>query len=85
MDTHLRFLFPKRQDKHKALTKLNDLFDLIIKNKREAIEKNALNKEENEKDLLSLLIESGRGEDDANEPLDDEELRSELVLFFFAG
>ncbi|KAG2172696.1 hypothetical protein INT43_000043 [Umbelopsis isabellina] len=85
LDTHLRFLFPKRQDKHKALTKLNDLFDLIIKNKREAIEKKALNKEENEKDLLTLLIESGRGEDDANEPLDDEELRSELVLFFFAG
>jgi cytochrome P450 len=81
----LRFLFPNRQAKHKALTKINGLFDLIIKTKREAIAKKALTEEDNEKDLLTLLIESGRGEDDANDPLDDEELRSELVLFFFAG
>jgi cytochrome P450 len=31
------------------------------------------------------LMEAGRGEDDDSEPLNDSELRDELVIYFFAG
>lgn len=57
----------------------------MIKTKREEIASRKSEVEDAEKDLLTLLIESGRGENDDSEPLTDEELRSELVLFFFAG
>jgi cytochrome P450 len=78
-------LFPRRQAKHADLSTLNDLFNNVIKTKRENLETMNSNVEEAEKDLLTLMIESGRGENDDSEPLTDEELRSELVLFFFAG
>jgi cytochrome P450 len=85
LDTRFRFLFPRRMEKHAKLTVLNDLFNTVIKNKRENLKKLEAEVEDSEKDLLTLLIESGRGENDEHEPLTDEELRSELVLFFFAG
>ncbi|CAO3679338.1 unnamed protein product [Umbelopsis vinacea] len=85
LDTYLRFLFPRRQAKHADLSTLNDLFNNVIKTKRENLATMDSNVEEAEKDLLTLMIESGRGENDDSEPLTDEELRSELVLFFFAG
>lgn len=85
LDTYLRFLFPRRQAKHADLSTLNDLFNNVIKTKRENLAMINSNVEEAEKDLLTLMIESGRGENEDSEPLTDEELRSELVLFFFAG
>ncbi|KAI8579668.1 hypothetical protein K450DRAFT_240945 [Umbelopsis ramanniana AG] len=85
LDTRFRFLFPRRMEKHAKLTVLNNLFNTVIRNKRENLQKLNGEIEDSEKDLLSLLIESGRGENDNYEPLTDEELRSELVLFFFAG
>ncbi|KAI8579676.1 hypothetical protein K450DRAFT_240982 [Umbelopsis ramanniana AG] len=84
LDTTYLGLFPERQKKHESLNKLNTLFDQIIEHKRSELAKGASNVEENEKDLLTLMIEAGNGEND-QEPLTAEELRNELVLFFLAG
>ncbi|KAI9276458.1 cytochrome P450 [Umbelopsis sp. AD052] len=85
LDTTYIGLFPERQKKHESLNRLNKLFDQIIKNKKLELAKGASNNvEDNEKDLLTLMIEAGNG-DDQHEPLTSEELRDELVLFFIAG
>ncbi|KAI8579674.1 hypothetical protein K450DRAFT_240971 [Umbelopsis ramanniana AG] len=84
LDTTYLGLFPERQKKHESLNRLNTLFDQIIENKKSELAKGASNVEENEKDLLTLMMEAGNG-DDQHEPLTSEELRDELVLFFIAG
>lgn len=83
-DTSLVSFFPKRQKTHESLTKLNRLFEEIIERKREHLSKTASDVEDNEKDLLTLMLEAGQG-DDSKEALTAEELRNELVLFFVAG
>ncbi|KAG2172697.1 hypothetical protein INT43_000044 [Umbelopsis isabellina] len=85
LETHLLNFFPKRRAKHEKLTKLNNLFEEIIKRKRETLTMKPTDTDDGEKDLLTLLIESGRGEDEDSEPLNDSELRDELVIYFFAG
>lgn len=85
LETKFVRFFPKRKAKHDKLTRLNVLFEEIIRHKRESLAKDKSDLEDNEKDLLTLLIEAGRGENDDSEPLTNEELRDELVLFFFAG
>jgi cytochrome P450 len=84
LDTTFLGLFPERQKKHESLNKLNKLFDQIIEHKKSELTKGASNVDDNEKDLLTLMIEAGNG-DDQHEPLTSEELRDELVLFFIAG
>ncbi|CAO3671169.1 unnamed protein product [Umbelopsis ramanniana] len=84
LDTTFLGLFPERQKKHESLNKLNKLFDEIIEHKKSELAKGASNVEESEKDLLTLMIEAGNG-DDQQEALTAEELRNELVLFFLAG
>ncbi|KAI8146009.1 cytochrome P-450 cyp509A1, partial [Fennellomyces sp. T-0311] len=83
-DSTLRFLFPDRQKKHQELTKFLNMLQEVITHKREALENNIKNPniKENEKDLLSLLLEAGS--EDGN-PLTDEELLSNLCIFFLAG
>lgn len=85
LDTTLLGLFPKRQEKHNNLAKLNNLFDEIIEHKKKELSLSRSEVEDNEKDLLTLMIEAGNGEDESIEPLTTEELRDELVLFFVAG
>ncbi|GAB5591829.1 hypothetical protein Unana1_06729 [Umbelopsis nana] len=77
--------FLNRCAKHDKLTRLNILFEDIIRHKKESLLKEGSDVEDNEKDLLTLLIEAGRGENDDSEPLTNQELRDELVVFFFAG
>jgi cytochrome P450 len=85
LDTTFLGLFPERQKKHESLNKLNKLFDEIIEHKKSELAKGSASKvEENEKDLLTLMIEAG-GEDTGKEALTSAELRNELVLFFLAG
>ncbi|KAG2175879.1 hypothetical protein INT44_000357 [Umbelopsis vinacea] len=84
LDTTYLGLFPERQKKHESLNRLNSLFNQIIEHKKLELAKGASNVEDNEKDLLTLMIEAGNGEND-QEALTDEELRNELVLFFLAG
>lgn len=60
-DTKLLWLFPKRQAVHKEMSRFLKMMDQIIVQKREAIasgrnQNDAL--EENEKDLLTLMIEA---------------------------
>jgi len=84
LDTTFLGLFPERQKKHESLNKLNKLFDEIIEHKKSELAKGTSKVEENEKDLLTLMIEAGNG-DNGKEALTSEELRNELVLFFLAG
>ncbi|KAI9276464.1 cytochrome P450 [Umbelopsis sp. AD052] len=86
LETEFIHFFPNRRKKHEQLSKLDGLFESIIEHKRETL-KNAKPEsvDDNEKDLLTLLMEAGRGEDHDSEPLTNQELRDELVLFFFAG
>jgi cytochrome P450 len=83
-DTSLVGFFPERKKTHESLNKLNELFEEIIVNKREHLSKTASDTEDSEKDLLTLMLEAGQG-DDPKEALSAEELRNELVLFFVAG
>jgi len=84
-ETKLLRFFPKRMEKHANLTKLNQLFNEIIEHKKAELVKSKSEVEDSEKDLLTLMIEAGNDEGDSSEPLTNEELRDELVLFFVAG
>ncbi|KAI8079517.1 cytochrome P450 [Gilbertella persicaria] len=85
LDTSLLWLFPKRQAMHRELNRFLDMLNAMIVHKREQIENGDLqNKdlEENEKDLLTLMIESEkRGEG----ILSNQELQTNICLFFLAG
>ncbi|CAO3679330.1 unnamed protein product [Umbelopsis vinacea] len=70
--------------KHNNLAKLNNLFDEIIEHKKKELSSSRSEIEVNEKDLLTLMIKAGNGEDESIEPLATEDLRDELVLFFVA-
>lgn len=76
-------MFPKRIQAHKEMDCFLKMLDEIIINKRKVLEKEKLeNKEENEKDLLTLMIESeNRGEGN----MSNSELKSNLCAFFIAG
>lgn len=60
LDTKLLWLFPKRKALHKQMDEFLGMLDDIIKNKRETLKKGIQNKalDENERDLLSLMIET---------------------------
>nr|AAF80599.1 cytochrome P-450 cyp509A1 [Cunninghamella elegans] len=77
------WLFPKRQQSFKLLNEWKKMLLSIIEKKREAIQNNVDHGvEEAEKDLLTLMIESEhRGEG----ALSNEELLSDLIIFFIAG
>ncbi|KAI8380389.1 cytochrome P-450 cyp509A1 [Blakeslea trispora] len=80
-----RFLWPGRRACHREVEKLVGMMDQIIVQKRQQIANGNLTNEdleENEKDILTLMIESeARGEG----IMSDRELRSNLSAFFLAG
>ncbi|KAI7862742.1 cytochrome P-450 cyp509A1 [Spinellus fusiger] len=83
LDTKLLHLFPKRQALHEKLNEFLGMLDSIIDQKRRTIIKEDTNQEgDNGKDLLTLMIESEMSGEGA---LSDEELRSNLCIFFLAG
>jgi cytochrome P450 len=61
MDTKFLWMFPKRQELHREMDEFLEMLDGVIQNKKNALKEGAHNDslEENEKDLLSLMIESG--------------------------
>lgn len=73
LDTTFLWLFPGRQKIHKEMDIFTDMLNDIIQHKKEMIKKGVQNDalEENEKDLLTLMIESGK---ENNGILSDEEL-----------
>lgn len=83
-DTSLVSFFPERQKTHDSLSKLNVLFEEIIEHKKKQLSNASSDVDDSEKDLLTLMLEAGQG-DDPKEALTAEELRNELVLFFVAG
>ena len=84
LESKLLWLFPKRRALHKQMDEFLGMLDVVIKNKREALangDKSNQNLEENERDLLSLMIEC----EEEGESMDNEALKSNLCLFFLAG
>ncbi|CAO3644051.1 unnamed protein product [Mucor hiemalis] len=85
LEKYFLWLFADRQRLHKRLDKFLDKLDEVIKNKRKLLNQGNVhnsNLQENEKDLLTLMIESEfRGEG----ALSNEEIKNNLCLFFIAG
>ncbi|KAI9345055.1 cytochrome P450 [Pilaira anomala] len=84
LDAKFRWLFPQRQKIHQEMKLFSNMLNKIIQHKKEMIKNGVKNDvlEDNERDLLSLMIESGK---EGNEALSDEELMSNLCIFFLAG
>lgn len=85
LDQRYLWLFPERKRLHKQLDHFMQMLHEVIINKRNLlkeghVENDAL--EENERDLLTLMIES---ENRSEVILTGEELKANLCLFFFAG
>ncbi|KAI8647570.1 cytochrome P450, partial [Parasitella parasitica] len=84
LDQALLWLSPKRQAVHQEMKRFVDMLSEVIKKKRHDIEAGLQNNNlpENEKDVLTLFIESEQRGEGA---LTNEELRSNLHIFFLAG
>ncbi|KAF7723243.1 cytochrome P450-dit2 [Apophysomyces ossiformis] len=84
LEQRFLWLFPGRRKLHQKLTEFLAMLDDIIVHKREALEKRIPNPhlQENEKDLLTLMIESELNGEGA---MSNEELKSNLCVFFVAG
>ncbi|KAI9317207.1 cytochrome P450 [Dichotomocladium elegans] len=83
-DQSLRFLFPNRVQEHKELDIFLEMVDQVIAKKRKAIKDQIGNPniKDNEKDLLTMMLEA---EDEHGHGMTDEELRSNICIFFIAG
>ncbi|KAL9541602.1 hypothetical protein MBANPS3_009026 [Mucor bainieri] len=84
LDQSLLWLSPKRQAVHRELERFVDMLSEVITKKRQDIASGVQNEHlpDNEKDVLTLLIEN---EDKGEGALSDEELRSNLHILFLAG
>lgn len=77
LDQQYRWLFPTRQAAHDNLDQFHHLLRGVIKERRLLLEEQQQQKQ-GEKDLLTLMIESGQNGVD----LSDEELLNNLCVFF---
>ncbi|OBZ85840.1 hypothetical protein A0J61_06113 [Choanephora cucurbitarum] len=78
-------LSPRRRKIHYHMTRFLGMLDQVILDKREAIENGNLENDylaENEKDLLTLMIE---GEMRGEGMMSNDDLRSNVCVFFLAG
>ncbi|KAI9029852.1 cytochrome P450 [Phycomyces nitens] len=77
------WMFPKRLKVHNDLTRFLEMIDGVIDKKRATIENSRHDKsiQTNEKDLLTLMLESEDGKD----KLSNKELKSNICVFFVAG
>ncbi|KAG1140684.1 hypothetical protein G6F37_011545 [Rhizopus arrhizus] len=79
----LVYVYPKRRRSADAVVKLNAKFDRIISKKREELQNGIFsNKPDNEKDLVTLMLEAGMQEDIS---ITNEELRHNMAVLFVAG
>ncbi|KAI9257781.1 cytochrome P450 [Helicostylum pulchrum] len=85
LDREYVWLFPTRVKAHKEMDKLLSMIDNVIENKRELLLRGETSNdalEENEKDLLTLMLESeNRGEG----VMSNLELKGNICAFFLAG
>lgn len=72
------WLFPKRRELHRKLEEFLNMLDNLIQKKKESLthEENQSDLEENEKDLLTLMIESEQKGEGA---LSDENLKVSFI------
>ncbi|KAG0166301.1 cytochrome P450-dit2 [Apophysomyces sp. BC1034] len=85
LDKHFLWMFPNRRAVHEDLRQFKDMLRQVISERRKVVmdkEHNMSASEDNEKDLLTLMLESERLGEGA---LTDEELNSNLRVFFLAG
>lgn len=75
-DTKYVHLFKERKEVHDNLTKFLENIDHIIDEKRKIVKENINKPSDEEKDLLTLMLESELNED--GEKLSNEELRVKL-------
>ncbi|KAG0804398.1 hypothetical protein G6F20_012732 [Rhizopus arrhizus] len=79
----LVYVYPKRRRSADAVAKLNAKFDRVISKKREELQNGIFsNKPDNEKDLVTLMLEAGMQEDIS---ITNEELRHNMAVLFLAG
>ncbi|KAI7883483.1 cytochrome P-450 cyp509A1, partial [Lichtheimia hyalospora FSU 10163] len=81
-DKKLRFLFPSRLRAHQQLSEFLLKMQEIINYKRHTLKTSKDTIKDSEKDLLMLMIEA---EKDGEAALTDDELMSNLCVFFIAG
>ncbi|CAO3627229.1 unnamed protein product [Cunninghamella echinulata] len=85
LEKRFLWLFAKRKQKHQLAAKMHTMLNKVVENKRQAM-KNQDNKQntnaDEEKDLLTLMLES---EENGEGSLTNEELNSNLNIFFLAG
>ncbi|GAA5814314.1 hypothetical protein MFLAVUS_007808 [Mucor flavus] len=85
LDQELLWLSPKRKLLHQKLDTFLDMLDEVIQNKRELLKRGQVRNndlEENERDLLTLMLESEEQEEGS---LSDKQLKANLCVFFYAG
>ncbi|EIE85975.1 hypothetical protein RO3G_10685 [Rhizopus delemar RA 99-880] len=79
----LVYVYPKRRRSVDAVAKINAKFDQVISKKREELQNGIFsNKPDNEKDLVTLMLEAGMQEDVS---ITNEELRHNMAVLFLAG
>ncbi|CAO3676105.1 unnamed protein product [Rhizopus stolonifer] len=81
-DTKYVHWFSKRKQLHDYMSKFLGKIDAMIEEKRQLVLENVGKESNEEKDLLTLMIESEMKE---GEGLTNEELRADLCIFFLAG
>ncbi|CDS08801.1 hypothetical protein LRAMOSA10162 [Lichtheimia ramosa] len=82
LDVKFRFLFPGRMKMHREMDVFLGMMDQVIAHKRQILSKQESKVPESERDLLTLMIEA---ENSGEGTMTNEELRSNLCLFFVAG
>ncbi|CDS08804.1 hypothetical protein LRAMOSA10165 [Lichtheimia ramosa] len=82
LDMKYRFLFPGRMRMHREMDVFLGMMDQVIAHKRQILSKQQSKVPESERDLLTLMIEA---ENSGEGTMTNEELRSNLCLFFLAG
>ncbi|KAI8329505.1 cytochrome P450 [Chlamydoabsidia padenii] len=84
LELHFLWLFPKRQEQHTLVHRFHAMLDNVIENKRRLLQqqggKDAIDTAD--KDILTLMLE---GELSGEGALTNEELKSNLNIFFLAG
>lgn len=78
----LTLLFPEKRKQMDAVSRLNAKLAQLAEQKRKEVQEGLhADKPENEKDLVTLMLEA----EQANEAIKDEELRHNIAGFFLAG
>ncbi|CAO3601028.1 unnamed protein product [Absidia cylindrospora] len=82
LDKYFRWMCPTRRHRHHLVSQFHDMLSGVIEKKRQLLQQED-KRDEAEKDLLTLMLESEFSE--GGNILTDEEIKSNLNVFFLAG